>query len=130
MQARILKTISQILSKKDLIYEDKLIIENALSLWVGCALHRPELINDFYDFKGTDDSMIKTSDDIILHGLLFCPYDKVREEFKATLISLSQKLGQDPSIKEMPLFYLLKILSENFSLITSYHCKQYFDLFC
>ena len=34
-----------------MIFEDKLIIENALSLWVGCVLHKNELFNDFYQFK-------------------------------------------------------------------------------
>lgn len=37
--------------KKRLIFEDKLIIENALSLWVGCNLHNNELLNDFYSFS-------------------------------------------------------------------------------
>jgi hypothetical protein len=44
-------------------FEDKLIIENALSLWVGCILHKNELLTDFYAIK---------SDDFILQGLLFC----------------------------------------------------------
>ena len=26
--------------------------------------------------------------------------------------------------------YLLKLLSSNFSIISQYHCKQYFELFC
>lgn len=41
-----------------MIFEDKLIIENALSLWVGCVLHRNELFNEFYSFKGTDEDKI------------------------------------------------------------------------
>lgn len=28
------------------------------------------------------------------------------------------------------MFYLLKLLSENFVMISNYHCKQYFELFC
>jgi len=42
-------------------FEEKLIVENALSLWVGCILHKKELLNDFYEYQ---------SDDFILQGLL------------------------------------------------------------
>ena len=45
-----------------MIFEDKLIVENALSLWVSSILHKNELINDFYDFKGSDGSAIRTAD--------------------------------------------------------------------
>jgi hypothetical protein len=41
-----------------MIFEDKLIIENALSLWVSFILHKNELFNDFYEFKGEDGSSI------------------------------------------------------------------------
>lgn len=44
-------------------FEEKLIIENALSLWVGCILHKQELFNDFYAFD---------SEEFILSGLLYC----------------------------------------------------------
>lgn len=44
-------------------FEDKLIVENALSLWVGCVLHKNELLNDFYGIN---------SDDFILQGVLYC----------------------------------------------------------
>jgi len=64
-------------------FEEKLIVENALSLWVGCILHKRELLNDFYEFQ---------SDDFILTGLLYCNQDKVREEFKQSLSQLSLKL--------------------------------------
>jgi hypothetical protein len=47
---KILTLISQVLAKKHMIFEDKLIVENALSLLVGCLLHKPELLNDLYSF--------------------------------------------------------------------------------
>ncbi len=31
---------------------------------------------------------------------------------------------------QSPLLYLLKLLSSNFSIISEYPCKQYFELFC
>jgi hypothetical protein len=54
----------------------------------------------------------------------------VREEFKQSLGCLSIKLINVGQIKEIPLFYLLKLLSDKFSIISDYHCKQYFELFC
>jgi len=75
-----------------MIFEDKLIIENALSLWVGCVLHRNELFNEFYSFSDTS-SVINNCESLILNGLLYCPYEKVREEFRQSLSSISLKLS-------------------------------------
>jgi len=33
-----------------MIFEDKLIVENALSLWVGCIVFKKDIIKEFYDF--------------------------------------------------------------------------------
>jgi hypothetical protein len=90
-------------------FEEKLIIENALSLWVGCILHKKDLLNDFYDFN---------SESFILKGLLYSNQDKVREEFKLSLSQLSQKLLSGESIREIPLLYLLRLLSSKFSIIS------------
>jgi hypothetical protein len=108
------------LSKNELIFEDKLIIENALGLWVGCVLHRNELFNEFYSFKYDGD---KNCQDFIMSGLLYNSYDKIREEFKLALSALARKLLNTEKIHQLPLLYLLKLLSSNFSLITQFHCK-------
>jgi hypothetical protein len=114
-----------------MIFEDKLIIENAMSLWVGCVIHRNELFNEFYSFQGAAEDKIKDCDSLILTGLLFCPYEKVREEFKSALSSISLKLSSGGShLVINPLKYLLDLLSKNITLISNYHSKQYFDLFC
>jgi hypothetical protein len=57
LQQKILNLIQQILTSrrsKHMSFEDKLIVENALSLWVGCILHKNELLNDFYEFQSDD----------------------------------------------------------------------------
>lgn len=72
-----------------MIFEDKLIIENALSLWVSCILHKIELFNDFYKFTSEHSS---SSQEFILQGLLYCNQEKVREEFKLTLYCLVSKM--------------------------------------
>jgi len=38
-----------------MIFEDKLIIENALSLLVGCVLHKNELLDDLYSFTSSEN---------------------------------------------------------------------------
>ena len=65
--------MATVLQKEKMIFEDKLIIDNALNLWVGCLLHMNNLWNDFLDFKGTEEMSIKNSSDFILAGLLYCP---------------------------------------------------------
>ena len=117
---KILNIISQIFIKKGMIFEDKLIIENALSLLVGCILHKTELLADLYSFK-TD--IISSCDEFVLHGLLFCQEEKIREEFKQSFSCLAQKLVYGTGDNQAPLFYLLKLLSNRFAMISEYPCK-------
>jgi hypothetical protein len=76
---RILTIISQIIKKPQMILEDKLIIENALSLLLSCILHKNELLEIFYRFNSETFSELG---DLLLAGLLLCPQEKIREEFK------------------------------------------------
>lgn len=123
LQQKILKLIAQVLEadRKDMTFEEKLIVENALSLWVGCILHKTQLLNDFFSTN---------SDDFLMRGLLLCQQDKIREEFKVSLSLLSQKLLVGKELKEIPLTYLLRLLTSKFSLISKHPCRQYFELFC
>lgn len=125
---KILTLISQVLAKDQMIFEDKLIVENALSLFVGCLLHKTELINDFYAFSSPNLDSCET---FVLSGLLYTPQEKIREEFKVTLRSLAKNLHDiTGGIKEAPLQFLLRLLSTRFSQISDYQCKQFFELFC
>lgn len=115
------------LKKQKLTFEDRLIVDNALNLWVGCLLHRGELFQEFVEsaWQGVK------SEEFLLAGLLFCPYETVREEFKQSLGALCRKLpGKEDSTTITPLAYTLKLLGSNFSLISEYPCRQYFELFC
>lgn len=67
---RILAIISQIINKPNMILEDKLIIENALSLLVSCILHKVELLEIFYKFSSETFAELS---DLLLTGLLLCP---------------------------------------------------------
>src|SRR5690349_2923765 len=97
LMQKILSIISQILGKPTMILEDKLIIENALSLLVGCVLHKNELLNDLYKFTSPT---IKDCDTLVLTGLLFCPHEKIREEFNQSLSCLAMKIvHQDKGVE-------------------------------
>jgi hypothetical protein len=109
-----------------LIYEDKLIIDNAINLWIGCLLHSEDLFNDFSNSENND----LNSEEFLLTGLLYCPYETVREEFKESIRALCLKVRESPSEgNSSPLDYILRLLSSNFSLISDYPSKQYLALF-
>lgn len=116
--------MAETLGKPALGSEDKLIVDNALSLLVGCLLHKPELIDALYSFTSPS---ISSCDELLLLGLLYCPQDKTREEFKQSLSCLARKLRDGATT---PLDYLLRLLSANFARISDYPCKQFFELFC
>ena len=126
LQRKVLGVTSQVLKKEKLIFEDKLIVENALNLWVGCLLHRDDLFQEFAESK----DLQVTADDFVLMGLLYCRYETVREEFKQSLGALCGKPRSAEPGSQPPLDVILKLLSANFSLISEYPCKQYFELFC
>ena len=115
-----LSVTNQVLKKDKLLFEDRLIVENALNLWVGCLLHRSDL---FLEFMQPQDPNIKPNE-LLLAGLLFCPYETVREEFKQSLSTLCFKVRTKSAPGQLsPLDNTLKLLSSNFSLISEYPCK-------
>ena len=126
LQRQVLRLTSQVLKKPKLIFEDKLIIEHALNLWVGCLLHRSDL---FHEFVEPMDPEVDTNE-FVLSGLLYCPYETVREEFRQSLAALCcMAPDRKHPGQRTPLDFILKLLSVNFSLISEYPCKQYFELF-
>ena len=87
LQTKVLGVIQQVLLKDALIFEDKLILNNALNLWVGCLLHKSGLIKAFVQSEGQEVN----AEDLVLAGLLRCPYETVREEFKESLGALCRR---------------------------------------
>ena len=49
LQRKVLSITSEVLKKQVLVFEDKLIVNNALNLWVGCLLHRGDLLKEFVE---------------------------------------------------------------------------------
>jgi hypothetical protein len=127
LQRQVLRVIGQVLKKTKLLFEDRLIVESALNLWVGCLLHRDGLFQELIELCEPGFS----ADELLLNGLLYCPYETVREEFRQSLSALCSKPRSAGAPGQVgPLEYILQLLSSNFSLISQYPCKQYFELFC
>jgi ubiquitin carboxyl-terminal hydrolase 34 len=124
LQRQVLRVTSQVLKKDKLLFEDRLIVESALNLWVGCLLHRGDLFQEFVEPEDPDVDPAE----LLLAGLLYCPYETVREGFRQSFSALCSRVrpGDGPS----PLDWTLRLLSRNFSLISEYPCQQYFALFC
>ena len=74
LQSRIIEVISHTLAKKDsMVFEDKVIIDNSLNLWVGCLQHHIDLFDVFIGL--TNVSAVE----FLTEGLLYCKHDGVRE---------------------------------------------------
>ena len=110
-------------SKQSLIYEDKLIIENALSIMTGTLLYKPELYPKFESF--TSQAEVKSAEQLVLTGLL-SHEEKVRQDFKQSLGVLAQALNRDGNGS---LNFLMGVLARNFNLISNKPSRQFFELF-
>lgn len=116
-----------IVQKEQHILEDKFIVENAMNLWLGTVLYKPELFADFLNFKG--EGKIQNAGDLILAGVLYCPAEKIRENFMVSLSLMAKNHQVANASEKSTLSYLIPLLSENFSKISEYSCNQFFDLF-
>lgn len=64
-----MQLISTVLSKATLIYEDKIIIENAFSIVIGILLFKKELYPKFESFT-SKAAGVATTEQLVLTGLL------------------------------------------------------------
>jgi hypothetical protein len=103
-----MKLVASILLADDITIEEKQIVENAMSLWVG-------IIN----YKG--DNNIKDSSDFLMHGVLYCKEEKIRQDFKTALAVVGRHSDA--------LSFMIKILSAHFSQISDFPCVQFFELY-
>ena len=89
---KILALLAATLSKPSLVFEDRDIVENALSILVGTVLYKRELYEKFVGFKGQGE--ISNAEQLSLTGLLNAQ-DKVRIDFASALKALAYNLGQE-----------------------------------
>lgn len=83
-------TAHTILKDSQIVFEDKLIAENCTNLLLGILMHKPSLFVAFKDFSGYGDNKIKSTSELVLTGILYCPEEKIREYFKNCFAVLSQ----------------------------------------
>lgn len=114
-----MKLVASILLADDITIEEKQIVENAMSLWVGIIQYKPALFVSFQNYKGDND--IKDSSDFLMHGVLYCKEEKIRQDFKTALAVVGRHSDA--------LSFTIKILSAHFSQISDFPCVQFFELY-
>ena len=91
LQTIVLQSISSIIVKEEMDFDEKKIVESSLSLWLGCILHNQKILDNFFTFK------CKEFDDIqefILRGILYPSLYRIREEFLHTLFLFATKITE------------------------------------
>jgi hypothetical protein len=106
------------MANSEITFEHKLILQNALNIWVGSILQQPELFTKALAFEGLDE--------LIMCGVLYCGEEKVRDDFGTNLLLLARN---HQASEDSALGFLLRLLSKNFFKISEYSCRQFFDLF-
>jgi hypothetical protein len=114
-----MKLVASILLADDITIEEKQIVENAMSLWVGIINYKPALFVSFQNYKADND--IKDSSDFLMHGVLYCKEEKIRQDFKTALAVVGRHSDA--------LSFMIKILSAHFSQISDFPCVQFFELY-
>ena len=118
-----LQLIATVLSKSSLIYEDKIVIENALSIVVGILLFKKELYPKFEAFT-MEAAKVASAEQLVLTGLLN-QEEKVRQDCKSSFDVLARSLN---SADASALNFLMGILANNFGSISNKPSIQFFEL--
>ena len=122
---KLLELLAVMLSKTNMILEDKVIIENALSLLVGTLLYKKDCYAKFVNFQSTKSQTVRNIEELILAGI-FCSEEKVRTDFGSSLNVLSVNLRE---ADQNALSFFLRILARNFNSIGNRPSRQFFELF-
>jgi len=91
LQIIVLQSIASLISGDEMDFDDKKIIENSLSLWLGCVLHNNKILDNFFSFKCKEFSDVQ---DFMLRGILYPSLFRVREEFLHTLYMFATKIPE------------------------------------
>ena len=84
-----------------------------MSVWVGASLYKPELFNDFLNFKQGE----RTAEDFVLSGLVFCKEQKIRQDFCQSLLAMAKSF--DSEKRQLAQSFFMGILGKNFLKISS-----------
>jgi len=91
LQMIVLQSIASLLEKQEIDFDERKIVENSLSLWLGCVLHNPKILDNFFTFKCNEFSDVK---DFMQRGILYPSLFRVREEFLYTLYVFATKISK------------------------------------
>jgi len=119
---KMMQILAVCLSKPVMIFEDKSLVENALSILVGILLYRKNIYSRFISFSA--QGKISSAEQLCLAGLL-CHEEKVRADFAQSLGVLALNLSQEQNA----LYFLLGLLARNFADISNKPSRQFFELF-
>lgn len=89
LQNIVLQSIASLLVKHEMDFDERKIVENSLSLWLGCSLHNPKILSNFFTFKCNEFDDVK---DLISRGILYPSLFRIREEFLYTLYLFATKI--------------------------------------
>lgn len=116
--------LATLLVKTSFSLEDKIILENSISILMGTILFKNELFANFLAFQ-KEDGAIRNTEQIVLAGLL-CQEEKIRLDLSRALGVLSIHCCRDP---HNALYFLLGVLARNFGNIQNRPSHQFFELF-
>ena len=126
LSVKLLELIAAMSSSQNITAEHKVVVEASLGLVVAAMINDPEMFQTLVSFKSQAVPEIASGKDLILTGLLYCPEDKIRKDFKNTLKALCQQLNKGTN---NALAFVLTLLGQNFSEISNRPCAEFFDLF-
>ena len=89
LQLIVLQSVASLIAQDDIDFDEKKIIENSLSLWLGCVLHNPQILDNFFTFSCSEFADVKS---FMLRGILYPSLFKIREEFLHTLFMFATKI--------------------------------------
>lgn len=89
LQIIVLQSIASLIEKDEIDFDEKKIIENSLSLWLGCVLHKPKILDNFFIFKCNEFENVQ---DLMLRGILYPSLFRIREDFLHNLFFFATKV--------------------------------------
>jgi hypothetical protein len=104
LQIIVLQSIASLIDKDEIDFDEKKIIENSLSLWLGCVLHNPKILDNFFTFKCSEFEDVQ---DLMLRGILYPSLFRIREDFLHNLFFFATKVT---NASKDPFEYTLKAM--------------------
>jgi hypothetical protein len=131
-QIELLGILYEFMSKKDIKVEDRDIVGQGLSIWMGCLASDPKLLTEIYDDFGREEgkASLPFSSILIEKGLVSSDY-KLRDYFAGAIRFIVQSV-KCPELPQPPLHFLIRLLLSKLEYVqktaVSRHTAVYFAL--